>query len=193
MGKPTGLWVKEGMTLATLKNNKGENMAQTYPYSNTEMTYNLTEHRYILTPEYVLSRTGIDLNTVLNPGFVTQTQQLAQNWLDQLSSEIYTWIYEQNANNVMQEFFLAKVPTLRDYLKNAMIQQVLYVLKNGDLNMYSGVNVKTGQIMDKNLLVQVAVAPNAQRELNRIVPELGIAITYSGYLARPMFKVREEY
>ena len=190
MGKLTDSWVKEGMTLATLK---GENMAQTYPYTDTEMTYDDAQHRYILTPEYVTTKTGIDLNAVLNPGFTTNPQQLVQHWLDQLSSEIYTWIYEQNANNVMQEYFLAKTPTLREYIKNAMLQQVLYVLKNGDLNMYSGVNVKTGQIMDKNLLVQVAIAPNAQRELNRIVPELGIAITYSGYLARPLFKIREGY
>lgn len=164
-----------------------------YPFNDNTMTYDNVTHRYILTPEFVLAQTGINLNQVLNPAFSVEQQQLAQQWLNQISHDLYMWVYEQNANNVVQEFWLACIPTLREYIRDAMLQQVLYVLKNGDLNMYSGVNLKSGQIMDKRLLVQVAVAPNAQRELNRIVPELGIAITYSGYIGRPTFKLREGY
>lgn len=167
---------------------------QTYPYSDSTMTYSLEDHRYVLTPAYVRTKTGIDLLRVLNPGFSAEPQQLVSAWLDQLSLEIYTWIYEFNRNNPIQEYMLAKHPILRDYIRTAMIQQVLYVLKDGDLNMYSGVNVKNGQIIDKKLLVQAAIAPNAQRELNRIVPGWEIAITYQGQINTPIgFRPREDY
>lgn len=156
------------------------------PASDNTMTYDEEENRYVLTPEYLMKKTGIDLQKVLNPGFSSQPQQLAQHYLDQISKEMYGWIYQFNADNEVQEFLLATHPFLRNTIRSAMIEQVLYTLRNGDLNMYSGVNVKNGQIMDQRLLVQASIAPNAKRELDRIIPGIGVAITYQGQWVRPL-------
>lgn len=158
----------------------------TLPKSDETMTYDFEEHRYILIPKYFLEKVGIDLSKVLNPGFSDQPQQLAQHYLEQISREMYSWIYQFNRDNEMQEFLLATNEFLRKIIRNAMVEQVLYNLRNGDLNMYSGVNVKNGQIMEQRLLVQAAIAPNAQRELNRIIPGVGVAITYQGQWMRPL-------
>lgn len=167
---------------------------RTYPYTDTAMTYDTDDHRYILKHEYVLDKTGIDLQKVLNPGYTSSPQQLSQHFLWQISLDVYNWIYEHNQDNVYQEYLLAKHPLLRDNIKSALLEQVLYVIRNGDLTQYSGVNVKTGQIMDQRLLVQASIAPNAQRILSQIIPGVGVAITYQGQFKSPFgIKVREDY
>lgn len=169
-------------------------MANYKPFSDEQMKYDFEEHRYILTKEYVLKRSGIDLSKVLKPGFIDQPQQRVDNFLNQLSDEIYGWIYEHNADNDYQEYLLAKNPLLRNIIRNAMFQQVLYVLVNGDLNMYSGVNVKSGQIADQRKMVEAAIAPAAKRELNKIIPGIGLAITYQGTWLPPIgYCIREDY
>lgn len=164
------------------------------PFSDDAMTYSLADHRYVLTTGYVLEKTGIDLSKVLDPGFSSQPQALANHFLDQVSSEIYTWIYEFNQNNLFQEYMLAKSCDLREYLKRAMLEQVLYMLKNGDLSQYSGINVKSGQTIDQNIIVNASIAPNTKRELNKIVPGYNIAVIYQGQIITPLgLKYREDY
>lgn len=157
----------------------------TYPYSDEEMVYNYEEHRYVITKEYVFNKTGIDLDRVLNPGYTSTPQKLSEQVLDEISSEIYNWVYEHNQNNLYQEFVMAKSPDFRVYLKRALLEQVLYVLRNGDLLQYSGVNLKTGQVIDPKLLTERSIAINAKRELNKIIPGYGIAITYQGTIIVP--------
>lgn len=156
--------------------------ADSFPYSSDDMTYSTETHRYTLTPEYVLKETGITLQQVLNPGLMSQPQQVAQIFLEKISKSIYKYIYETNRENYKQEYLLAKLPTLRKIIREAMLQQVLYVLNNGDLAIYSGVNVKTGQIMDLRQLQQAGISPDAKRELDTQLPEIQVAITYQGQL-----------
>lgn len=166
----------------------------TYPFDDEALTYNYEEHRYVLKKEYVLDKTGIDLSRVLNPGYSSEPQKLANQFLDELSSEIYNWIYEHNANNLYQEFVMAKSPDFRVYLKRAMLEQVLYVLRNGDLRQYSGINLKTGQIIDPKLLKIKSISPNTQSELDKIIPGYGIAITYQGTIIVPAnIEYRSDY
>lgn len=166
----------------------------TYPYSDDNMIYDYDEHRYKLTKEYVLDKTGIDLSKVLNPGFSSQPQRLAEQFLDEISSEIYEWVYEQNQNNLYQEFVMAKSPDFRVYLQRALLEQVLYVLRNGDLLQYSGVNLKSGQIIDPKILTERSICINAKRELNKIIPGYGVAITYAGTIIVPgNIEYRKDY
>ena len=166
----------------------------TYPYSDEYMTYSLDDHRYTITSAYVLQKTGIDLSKVLNPGYSSQPQRLAEQFLDEISSEIYNWVYEHNQNNLYQEFVMAKSPDFRNYLQRALLEQVLYVLRNGDLLQYSGVNLKSGQIIDPSILTERAISINAKRELNKIIPGYGIAITYQGtIIVPPNIEYRKDY
>ena len=156
--------------------------ADSFPYSADDMEYSTETHRYKLTNEYVLKVTGINLQEVLNPGMMSQPQQVSQNYLEQISKEIYEYIYETNDETLKQEYLLAKLPSLRKIIREAMLQQVLYVLNGGDLGLYNGVNLKTGQILDPRQLQQVGISPYAKRELNTQLPEIGVAITYQGKL-----------
>lgn len=157
----------------------------TYPYTDNDLIYDFDEHRYILTKEYVLNKTGIDLSLVLNPGYTSMPQKLAENFLDEISSEIYNWVYEHNANNLYQEYVMAKSPDFRNIIKRALLEQVLYILRNGDLRQYSGINLKTGNIIDPKLMKIKSISPNTQSELDKIIPGYGIAITYQGTIIVP--------
>lgn len=166
----------------------------TYPYSDNAMDYKLEDHRYVLKAQYFWEKTGIDLHKVLNPAFSDQPQMLAEHWLDQISIDVYNYVYDCNADNPVQEYWLAKTPSLRDNLRDAMVQQAMYVLKNGDLNMYAGVDLKTGKVIQREVLTNCALSPNATRILNRIVPELGISITFQGKIVVPIGQcIRGDY
>lgn len=169
--------------------------ANSFPYSADDMTYSTETHRYTLTNAYVLAKTGISLQQVLNPGMMSDPQQVSQFYLEQISKEIYEYIYETNSDNYKQEFLLAKHPALRKIIREAMLQQVLYVLKGGDLGFYNGVNIKTGQILDPRQLQQVGISPYAKRELNTQIPDVRVAITYQGDIPifLPKDKIRVGY
>lgn len=156
------------------------------PISDETMTYDTDEQRYILTPAYVMSKTGINLSKVLNPAFSTQPQMLAQQFLNEISAEVYGFIFEHNADNQVQQYLLDTNEFLRKTLRSAMLEQVLYTLRNGDLNQYSGVNLKNGQILPQSDFVGAFIAPNAKRALNRVIPGVGVAITYQGTWQIPL-------
>ncbi len=164
--------------------------ANSFPYSDDDMEYSTETHRYTLTPAYVLEETGMTLNQVLNPGMMSQPQKVEQLYLEQISKSIYKFIYSTNNENDKQEYLLAKLPSLRKIIREAMLQQVIYVLKGGDLGLYNGVNVKTGQIMDPRQLQQVRISSDAKRELDTQVPELKVAITYQGEI--PIFLSKDK-
>ena len=154
--------------------------AKSYPYSSDDMTYSTQTHRYTLTEGYVLDQTGISLNAVLNPGNMSQPQKVAQLFLEEISKDIYKFIYAQSNENDKQEYLLAKHPELRKIIREAMLQQVLYYQVNGRLRLYSGVNLKTGQILDPKQLQQAGISPSAKDELDKQLSDLKVAITYNG-------------
>ena len=165
-----------------------------YPFDDEELVYDYEDHRYNITKEYILNKTGIDLSRVLNPGYSSEPQKLAEHFLDEISSEVYNWIYEHNDNNLYQEWALAKVPSCRNQIKRALLEQVLSVLRNGDLRQYSGINLKTGQVIDPKLLKINSICDNTRSILDKIIPELGISITYQGTIITPYnLEYRKDY
>lgn len=164
------------------------------PYDDKTMSYDKDEHRYILTIAFVEDKTGINLVNKLQAEQGDNPQKIANFFLDRISSNIYNWIYQHNANNVMQEYLCAKLESTRNILKRAMLEQVLYVLNNGDLTLYGGVNVANGQIMNRVEMHKADLGINVERILNTIIPEVGIALTYQGHLAMPLgTQVRSDY
>ena len=81
-----------------------------------------------------------------------------------------------------------------DIICKAMLEQLSYELVSGAISMFSGINVKTGQIMDRKKMQEAIIGFNAQKELDKIVPELGWALTYQGQIMTPIgMNIRGDY
>lgn len=150
-----------------------------YPKTDELMYYDFSEHRYILTPKDVLDHLGENL-TRLNRSGANNIENVARNFLNQISLEIYNFIFSCNTNNRAQEYILAKSKSAREIIQKAMEQQVLYVLSNGDLHMYSGVDIRKGQVMQS--FAERVISPLAKQYLSKMIPEIGCSILYPGFL-----------
>lgn len=119
-----------------------------YPYSDELLYYDKTKHRYILTPKCVLLELNTNLEQRLNTRGAENAENYAKSILDQISLYVYNFIYQHNAQWLFVQKILAKCPSAREVIKEAMKQQVLYFLMNGQIDKYSGVDVRSGRAMD---------------------------------------------
>ncbi len=51
------------------------------------------------------------------------------------------------------------------HYKRALLEQAIYILKNGDISVDSGYDVDRGVIADRNTIVKLSLSPNTQQEL----------------------------
>lgn len=164
------------------------------PYDDEKMVYDYESHQYKLTLAYVKKSLGIDLPEHLNTAQSDDPQAVAQSRLDQISDEIYSYIYAHTNNEPVVELYACKLESTRNIICKAMKEQLAYELVSGSMAMFSGVNIKTGQVVDQEKLRKTIIGFNAQKALDRIVPEMGVALTYQGDLFTPIgFKYREGY
>lgn len=154
----------------------------TYPYSDADMTYNEATHRYTLTVEFVARETGADLLTVLNNRGIMDRTALANNYLREISSVIYSQIYASSTQSEIKEYLAAKHPAAREILKQAMLEQVLYTLSNGDIANLSGIDVRRGVVVDRRALAAARIAPLAEEALNRQLDATTPSLLYRGHL-----------
>lgn len=164
------------------------------PYSDNTMTYDAEKHQYILTLAYVKDKLGVDLPERINTAPSDDPQRVAQAELERISDEIYSYIYAHNSNNEVQEYFVAKLESTRVIIRDAMKEQLAYNLTSGALSRFSGVNVKTGQVIDQKALRKAVIGFDAEKILDKVVPEIGVALTYQGYLMMPIgANIRGDY
>lgn len=102
------------------------------PYDDENMVYDFKFHRYRLTPECVTKRLGTNLSLVLNDVGDAQPSTLPQRVLDRISSHLYRYIYSKSMNKAQVEFNLACRQDTREMLEECMINEVAFVLRNGD-------------------------------------------------------------
>ena len=132
------------------------------PYSDNLMTYNERVHRYVLTQECVLEDMNIDLGAVLNTSDVADIGNAPERLLDRVSMQIYEWIYSVNPFRFRTERELALHEKNRYFILEAMKEQLLYILNNGDLTAVSGVNIDTGMAIEEQRKRSSEVAPLAK-------------------------------
>lgn len=101
------------------------------PYSNEEMTYNKSKHRYVLTKNYCV-RNNVDLDAELNTYGMVNKSAAAENLLDRISRSIYLHCYGYGMSRAKKEHDMATVEELRPVIRDAMMEQLLYVMANGD-------------------------------------------------------------
>lgn len=156
---------------------------QQYPHDDQVMTYDYEAHRYVLTEQGVLTELGENLELILNATGDANPSTLAARFLKRVSQTVYMYLYRDTANEARIEYLLAKHSPLRSRVKEMLQAQLLYMLNNGDIGLYSGVNVAKGQAMDLyKLRGRARIAPEVEDLALQTIPGLGYCLKYTGFL-----------
>ena len=101
-----------------------------YPYDDSNMRYDYSLHRYVLTKEGVFELLGVNLETQFNQFEPNARQRRAERFLKKVTNTVYDYIYEGSWNSQYIEYLLATCPQCRQYIQEMLIEQVDYVLEN---------------------------------------------------------------
>lgn len=126
------------------------------PYSDANMQYDFSKHRYILTPEYCRLR-GLDLDILIDKDLFPDPQQAVSIALDRISLLVYSNIYHYGREMATKQFLLACHPDLREVIREAMFERLNYVTSAGDLSLKSGALVSSGTRIETSDLIPSVV------------------------------------
>ena len=133
------------------------------PYSDNYMTYDMSEHRYILTDAFVREKMNIELSDLFDTSAATaDIANEKARFFDRVSLMIYNFIYRLCPLRYRKERDLALDATYRITLRKAMEEQIRYIMFNGDLSLYSGVNAVSGTQLEAHRLREGEIAPMAK-------------------------------
>ena len=149
-------------------------------YTDNYMRYDYLSHRYVLTPSYVAERLNIDLSRRLNTAGSIDRANAPALLLDRVSQEVYSYIYECGAENDVQEYILGTDEQARQMIMQAMGEQVLYIIANGDIGLVAGVDGATMSGAGQSLFAEARVAPNAKALLARNLSVYKCPIVFFG-------------
>lgn len=140
----------------------------TYPYDDDFMTFDQTVQQYVITEKALLSR-GVDLRARLSATGTVTPEGVIENVVRLASDMIYGYIHAHSADNMLQDRIIAKCPSLRLIILNAMLYQAVYISFNGNL-LLSTDQSKREKALDET----------AKQWLERTAPEIGTSILYLG-------------
>lgn len=140
----------------------------TYPYDDDFMTFDQTVQQYVITEKALLSR-GVDLRARLSATGTVTPEGVIENITRLASDMIYGYIHAHSADNMQQDRIIAKCPSLRLIILNAMLYQAVYISFNGNL-LLSTDQSKREKALDET----------AKQWLERTAPEIGTSILYLG-------------
>lgn len=150
------------------------------PKDDKYMKYNYNLHRYELTEDAVLELIGENLNDITDGNVLLKNKLLRD-----ASDEVYGYIYEDSRSSDYLEMILAKDDDLRPIVQTMLIAQFEYMLFNGRLSLYSGVNMAKQSALDiYKVRNEAKVAETVMQETHRILPCYGICLKYAGNLPR---------
>jgi hypothetical protein len=154
-----------------------------YPLSAQDMTYDFDEHKYVLNLDYVRTKTGVDLVLRMNSPYIVDKTTAANSFLRTVSEQIYAYVYSYNLDNDYQEYLMAKSPLAREALRSAMLAQIGYILRNGKIDEYVGINLDyvntSANTSLDDLRGQRSIHPQALQSLRRTL-EYGDKLLYNG-------------
>ena len=140
-----------------------------YPFTDNDLRYDNIKHRYILTMEYVQNVLGVNLESQIGTNSGIPATTIINSLLDNVSSEVYNYIYQHNNTQTIQ-YIIAKCPSAREIIKEAMGKQALYMFYNGDLGFSTNKDEK-----------EVSLNKYAKEIVdNQEVLETGVTLTYTG-------------
>lgn len=131
---------------------------------DNEMFYNLDEHRYVLTPEHMADKYGIQLSDILDADGMIDPERLPEMFLDRVSFILYSYIYLWSSEHDKTEYALS-LERYREGIKKAMGEFCYTWLMN---------NTDPSVFFSGNALRAVEVPPSVQTIL------LQYGITFRG-------------
>ena len=140
-----------------------------FPYDDEYMIFDELTGRYVLTEKYITDVLAVDLDTRITERTTINPQGMKKQLLRLASNHVYNFIHEHNVDNMRHDCFIAKVPSLRKIIMQAMGEQFIYILQNGDLS-------RSFSASERRLWFDT----QAENTLSQIVPELGMSILYTG-------------
>lgn len=140
-----------------------------YPYSDHYMTFDETSNRYILTEQYALEQLGINLAERVNERNSNNQQIAVKRILRTVSNQIYNYIHLHCVNDALRDVVIAKVPSARAIVQEAMGEQLVYMALKGDMSRSTE--------KDKR---ELFIDENAKNILLRQIPELGYSLLFTG-------------
>lgn len=143
-----------------------------YPYDDDYMRFDNDLNQYVLTPAALL-KFGIDIRARLSSTSNISPESEIDYTIYRVSNLIYGYIHDHNANNPLQDYYIAHIPSLRQIMFKAMVAQLLYMFRVGALDDSTDEKERG-----------MTITNEARRELVRTVPELGVCILYTGTLPR---------
>lgn len=134
-------------------------------YSDEMMVFDEAKKRYILTDQCALAQ-NINLDQELNSAGVTAKNNLPDQILDRVSKTVYNYVYAHGGRDVKQRK-MAEDDSYRPFIQDAMIEQLLYFMTNGDLNQLARVDVQSGREHSRAAKLDAAYAPEMQNILGQ--------------------------
>lgn len=138
------------------------------PYSDELMIWDDITNQYKLTEKALIMR-GLDIRGKLARNKANSPEYVLNGFIDTVSEMIYNYLHQFSANNQAQDRIISGLASLRPILYRALLQQAIYMRRNGQLDINPDENLR------KN-----AIAPQSIQTLNTTIPELGAPITYTG-------------
>lgn len=138
-----------------------------YPYDDDYMTYDYNTHRYVLTLQDVKQNLGIDLENRTGATFANSIPTL----LNKVSLKVYAFIHTHNVANKYQDYIIAKTEDGRRIIREAMEEQLTYLLTVGDVSRSLDVNERA-----------LAIDETTKQILLEPIREIGCSICYCGTL-----------
>lgn len=158
------------------------------PYSDNEMRYDMTSHRYVLTETGIANGLNLVLQNELNMSGSMNTANEINIFLDEVSEDIYEYIYLHSSNRRLTEYLLAKKPQYREVIKSAMIKQVKYMRLNGNIGDQSGLDFLNGRYMEYDQIDGRRISMRARTVL------ANAGLLYTGQLmSYKNIRFREDY
>ena len=133
------------------------------------MIYNERSRRYVLTEQCALAL-NIDLQASLNSSGVPFKNKLAAQILDRVSRTVYNFIFLHGDRAQKTSELEREDEYYRPFIKEALEEQLLYFMANGDINAVSRVNMQSGQEISRAAKLDAAYAP----EMENILAQSGI-------------------
>lgn len=148
------------------------------PYDDDKATYDIEEHRYILTLKEVKNKLGTDLEKRIG------TTEESKFFLDEISEDIYRHItrYSNIHSYEIKEYYISCTEEFRAMIIKAMLRHVRYASRSGGnlLKDQHGINIESGKVIELNVLRGRVELSSASLDILQ-----NSGIMYTGYI-RPI-------
>lgn len=115
-----------------------------------------------ISPDDFKETFGIDLQAELKDA--GELGHRPENFLKLIEDRLETFLDAQFYRQIDKEY-----PLFTDYqkkhYKRALLEQALYVFRNGDISSDSGYSEERGKIIDRMYIEELSISPNTKQEL----------------------------